>query len=272
MREQARAQKDWVQSDKLRDELRALGVDIFDKEKIWRSRTGASGVVIGYRGAGGPTDLEISTLVVQRERARQSGDFPTSDMIRDELKAAGVEIRDREKMWQCSDGRSGPIPTWSAILNGGATAAPTSGATPQNVAAAGNLQSQVVQAALAAAQNPSTAVRTLQLLQQASVPGAPVMKMAGRATMPATSSNTECQEAIDFIYKCQASGRPPMDAEIDQLVGLREKFRQGKDFTAADELRNAMRSALGVELYEKEKKWTAAGGRQGVIPMWSSLV
>jgi len=268
LREQARAQKDWEQSDKVREELKSMGVDVFDKEKMWRSKSGASGVIIGYRGAGGPSDLEISTLVVQREKARQSSDWVTSDMIRDELRAVGVEIHDREKMWRTSEGRSGAIPAWGVIA-GGADAA---GAPTGN---GGNLQNQVVQAALAAAQNPQTAMRTLQLLQQVS--GAPAGAMAGgKAAAPVAAVNgkvnAECKEAIDFISQCQAAGRSPLDAEIEWLVGLREKFRQQKDFTSADGLRNALRSTFSIELNEKEKVWKSGDGRMGAIPMWNALV
>mmetsp|Transcript_98075 Transcript_98075/g.311023 ORF Transcript_98075/g.311023 Transcript_98075/m.311023 type:complete len:429 (+) Transcript_98075:63-1349(+) len=319
-REQARAAKDWTQSDKLREELRALGVEISDRDKMWKSASGAAGVIIGYRGAGGPSDLEISTLVVQREKARHSGDYVTSDMIRNELRAVGVEINDREKVWRSSAGRHGNIPTRGGNQQSGtaatqAVAVPQAGAVPTltlgpaAVAApatvqgsTASLQNQVIQAALAAAQDPANAARTLQLLQQASAgvapavaPGvAPVMApgvapgvapvqalvapqqtlMALPAPVAATPSKPtpECQEAVDFVHSCQATGRSPMDAEIDWLVGLREKFRQAKDFVSADALRNSMRNVLSIQIHEKEKKWVAADGREGVIPMWNTLV
>lgn len=281
-REQARASKDWAQSDKLREELKALGVEVFDKEKMWRSKSGSSGVIIGYRGSAGPTDLEISTLVVQRERARQSSDFATGDMIRDELKAVGVEINDRDKTWRCTDGRQGPVPSWSAIQVGVGEGGPvqqTLMAPPAVQQATASLQNQVVQAALAAAQNPVSAVRTLQLLQQATASAVPVKGVSRAVTTPVapgpaavtSPTNPEMQEALQFISECQATGRPAQDSEIDWLVSIREKCRQGKDFAAADELRNALRSSLGVELYEKEKKWAANDGRQGIIPMWNAL-
>merc|ERR1719215_1013702 len=154
LREQARAEKDFAQSDKLRDDLKALGVDLYDKEKMWRSKSGASGVIIGYRGQGGPTDVEITTLVVQREKARQSGDWGTADMIREELKQSGVDIYDKEKHWRASDGRSGPVPSWGVIqggdsLGGGAVQAP--------ITVGGDVRQQVLQAAVQAAQNPATA-------------------------------------------------------------------------------------------------------------------
>eukprot|EP00408_Alexandrium_pacificum_P009233 CAMPEP_0171231198 /NCGR_PEP_ID=MMETSP0790-20130122/39781_1 /TAXON_ID=2925 /ORGANISM="Alexandrium catenella, Strain OF101" /LENGTH=406 /DNA_ID=CAMNT_0011697419 /DNA_START=81 /DNA_END=1301 /DNA_ORIENTATION=- len=282
MREQARAQKDFTQADTYREELKALGVDIFDKEKMWRSKMGASGVIIGYRGGAGPTDLEISTLVVQREKARQNNDYNTSDMIRNELRAVGVEIKDREKIWVASDGRQGPVPTWSAVMAGGDTpgfaqgmAATTGGMAASN---SNSLRDQVVQAALAAASNPNNALKTLQMLQQ--VGGAPPSAMAPkptRAAQPAqaraapTATDPECIEAITFVSSCQAAGRAPTDAEIDWLVGLREKFRSQKAFNDADALRQEMRGTLGIELDEKTKQWSCSDGRQGVIPMWSSM-
>mmetsp|Transcript_91185 Transcript_91185/g.284163 ORF Transcript_91185/g.284163 Transcript_91185/m.284163 type:complete len:387 (-) Transcript_91185:109-1269(-) len=275
LREQARAQKDWAQSDKLREELKALGVDIFDKDKMWRSKSGSAGVIIGYRGANGPTDLEISTLVVQRERARQGNDYATSDMIRNELRAVGVEIQDREKTWRSSDGRQGTVPSWSDIIGGAGGApviSPAVAAPAVAQANAASLRNQVVQAALVASQNPATAARTLQILQQ--VTGAPAapMKASGRAAAPAAGrSNAECQQAVEFVSQCQAAGRAPLDAEIDWLVGLREKFRQQRDFTSADELRNALRHTLSIELNEKEKMWKSNDGRMGAIPMWNSL-
>jgi len=293
-REQARASKDWAQSDKIRDELKALGVEVFDKEKMWRSKGGLSGVIIGYRGAAGPTDLEISTLVVQRERARQTGDYATGDLIRTELRQAGVEINDQDKTWNSTDGRQGPVPSWSAI-QAGAGDAPVvqTGVMNMNMnmnmnmapaAAHGahgstNLQNQVIQAALAAAQDPTSAVRTLQLLQQVS--GAPAPRVTNKpAALPAPMQmqtppavkSPETREALEFISQCQATGRQAQDAEIDWLVGFREKLRQAKDWASADAVRNAMRSSLGVELYEKEKRWAAADGRCGSIPMWGSMV
>lgn len=112
-REQARSVKDFARSDEIRDELKSLGVEIYDREKMWRAKNGASGVIMGYHGPNGPTDLEINTLIIQREKARQINDFSTGDMIRDELKAVGVEIFDKEKIWRTKDGRQGTVPGWT---------------------------------------------------------------------------------------------------------------------------------------------------------------
>lgn len=288
MREQARAAKDWAQSDKIRDDLRAIGVEVFDKEKMWRAKSGISGVIIGFLGSSGPTDLEISTLVVQRERARQSSDYGTADMIRDELRKGGVEISDKDKCWRCSNGRSGPIPVWATILGapGGNDGRMAQHMTMGSMSGAGDLRNQIIQAALQSATNPNTAARTLMLLQQAnsgmsmgmapaSMPGAMQRKaipsLAPAAPRP-NANNPDLQEAMAFINHSQASGHRVTDAEITWLVELREKMRQQKDFGSADSLRNSMRSTLSVELYEKEKQWVAADGRQGSIPLWNNLV
>lgn len=305
-REQARASKDFAQSDSLRDQLKAMGVEIFDKDKMWRAKSGESGCIIGYRGQGGATDLEINTLVVQREKARQSSDFATADKIRQELKQFGVDILDKEKIWRSTDGRQGPVPSWTAIQGGvdpaqaqqmmqapvigGAYVQSPYGVVPGVHAQAHSmgmvggqdaaLRNQIIQAALAAAQNPAAAGRTLQLLQQAT--GQPIMPQpmygmqAARPTaipQPTAGGRVapEAQEGINFISQCKAAGRPVADAEIEWLVGTREKLRQNKDFSSADSLRQALRSQLGVELYEKEKRWVSQDGRQGQIPLWDRL-
>lgn len=169
-REEARAGKDFARSDLLREELKGLGVEVFDKEKMWRGRDGLSGVIIGYRGPGGVTDMEISTLIMQRERARQTSDWTTSDMIRDELKVVGVSISDREKSWKASDGRAGAIPQWSDARGAVPSMEPLASfaggfAGPGRAPDLATLQQQIIAAALSASQDVASAQRTLALLQ-----------------------------------------------------------------------------------------------------------
>ena len=52
-------------------------------------------------------DDDIIGLVGQREQARRSKDFGTADALRTQLRAAGVELFDREKYWRVNDGRRG---------------------------------------------------------------------------------------------------------------------------------------------------------------------
>jgi len=287
-REQARAKKDFTRSDELRDQLKGMGVEVFDKEKMWKSSSGASGVVLGYRGMGGPTDLEITTLVVQREKARQNKDWVLSDTIRNELKAVGCEIYDKEKVWKTSDGRQGPVPSYQQIAG---TAMPgvmpavggcggvglISSAKQCTIGTPAPLLQQIAKTAALAAKNAGDmAPQLLQLLQQ--INGGPVNKTAG-VTKPVSqaqpqssgTTNPEALEALTFINKCKQEGRSVTDAEIEWLVGIREKLRQNKDFPSADEIRNAMKNGISVELWEKEKRWSCGDGRSGTIPMWTSM-
>jgi len=285
-REEARAAKEWSESDKIRDDLKNMGVELFDKEKMWRAKGGMSGVIIGYRGSAGPTDLEICTLVVQREKARQSGDFGTADMIRDELKKVGVEVSDKEKVWRVTDGRGGRVPSWDTLVDGSRAdsgqfqittslqhSIPRHDTQQVGLSSTFDLQNQIVQAALANSQNPATAVRTLQLLQQAATECQLVSKPQwGGLTTCEPKPDPELEEALNFCNQCKASGHYVADTEIMWLVKLREKFRQSKDFASADRLRNSMKNSLGVELFEKEKRWSLNDGRQGSIPLWNSIV
>merc|ERR1712187_402759 len=70
-------------------------------------------------------------------------------------------------------------------------------------------------------------------------------------------------EAMNYISNIKAQRLSPGDSEIHWLIGCREKLRFKKDFQGADDLRNAMRSSLGIEISEKEKMWTSTDGRSG---------
>merc|ERR1712066_532383 len=97
MREQARCGKDFAQADQIREQLKQMGVEVWDKEKTWKQpSTGLSGIIIGFFGDRPPSDMEINAVVIQREKARLRKDFATSDMIRDEMKARGVELYDKD--------------------------------------------------------------------------------------------------------------------------------------------------------------------------------
>merc|ERR1712151_409551 len=92
-------------------------------------------------------------------------------------------------------------------------------------------------------------------------------------TAPGTSPpSAEAAEALNFMSDCQVTGRRVEENEIEWLVGIREKCRFKKDFSSSDELRNSMRNMLGIELFEKEKRWTIQDGRQGSIPMFNSIM
>lgn len=271
-REQARAAKDFAESDRLRDELTAMGVKVSDKEKLWHAADGRMGIVIGY-GRDGITDMEINTIVVQREKARQGNDFATADTIRDELKKVGVQIFDKEKTWRASDGRQGPVPAWDSLL--GPAAVPLASLGQAARPYGQDLQSQIMQAAMVNAANPATAVKTLQMLQGIQASAMPPQTRAPRTVLPPPKkapapASAEFQEAMGIASQVQATGQSPSDSEIQKLVELREILRAKKDYASSDTLRESMRS-MGIELLEKEKRWTCNDGRSGAIPMFGAL-
>jgi len=319
-REEARSAKDFGRADQVREELKAMGVDVFDKDKIWKSKSGHCGAVIGYNAGGNsgpsPTDIEIHTLVEQREKARQTSDWKMADMIRDELKQWGVDIFDKDKAWRCKDGRSGPVPTWAQpgappMMGGGGPMVPV-GYQMQAAVPAHHLN-QIIAACVANAQNPATSARTMHLLQQAAQPpghyggqqygGDPYGGQHYAAAPPhhggggqhygalpppprapprqqpkppsggasRKDAGLDMKDAIKFCKDCQASSRPVQDHEIMWLVEVREKMRRDKDYAGADNLRQAFREKIGLEMFEKEKAWSMSDGRRGEIPSWQTL-
>ena len=115
-REQARAGKDWELADRIRDEMRAKGVEVHDREKTWRTNNGRRGIIGSnaisqmntngaYSGGVQMTDDEITSLVTQREKARQARDYTTADQIREQLQSQGVKLFDKEKVWRRDHGR-----------------------------------------------------------------------------------------------------------------------------------------------------------------------
>lgn len=217
-REQARAGKRYAQSDRIRDELKEKGVWFHYKENRWDTKTGVQGCAIGggETGEAGATDREIKTLLRARERARQALNFKLADQIRRELKEAGVEIFDKEKVWKAFDGRTGPVPSWAEI----------NGWTDKKEGAS----------------------------KQSS--GGP------------NSHQAELREALDYLNSLQDGGKPAELSDIEWLVRVRTTMRNNKDFTSSDTLRDAMRSSLGIEIHDKEKRWDASDGRSGWLPHW----
>jgi len=278
-REEARCAKDFAMADNVREQLRTIGVEIWDKEKTWKQEsTGLRGVVLRYFGDRPPSDLEISTLMIQRERARLKKDFEMSDTIRDELKERGVFLFDKDREWKTSDGRRGTIPSFNDVDTGLAvpgrstTAAPVAAASQGG--AGGDLQTQLLQLAVS---QPAIAPQILAILPQVAgkpgaapqraSPGVPTKKPASALPFKVqTGLPTEVQQAVTLAK--QSSGRRLNDSEISYLVQTRENSRKARDFSSADLLRTQMKE-VGVEIYDKEKMWKTSDGRQGTVPSWS---
>lgn len=132
-RETARKANDYAQADSIRDQLKAGGVEMFEKTKQWKTTDGRSGTIPTWQeieagssidhhvervqdGSGAssidPNDPlgGIKQLVMQRESARSAKDFQEADRIREELRQQSVEIFDKEKLWKrTSDGAAGVV-------------------------------------------------------------------------------------------------------------------------------------------------------------------
>ncbi|CAJ1366942.1 unnamed protein product, partial [Effrenium voratum] len=171
-REHARGSKDFEQADQIRSQLQEMGVELLDKEKLWKCASkGLQGIITGFRN-NELSDVEVSTLVVQREKARMANDYELSDMIRDELKSRGVTIEDKRKIWTCTDGRQGPVPSWAQIT--GEAPPPPRAAIPVAAVSLRSLEDELVSLAVAAARHPDTAQRALLALRQVFSGSAPI--------------------------------------------------------------------------------------------------
>jgi len=120
LREEARERKDWKEADSIRDTLRAAGVRLDDAAKTWSTKNGRSGSIgMWSQNSDGTRSSRVSVhplsteviaqRVHKRELARRKKDFDTSDRMREELKAQGVILSDKNRTWTTADGRTGSL-------------------------------------------------------------------------------------------------------------------------------------------------------------------
>merc|ERR1719150_3271481 len=122
----------------------------------------------------------------------------------------------------------------------------------------------MMQAAMNTSKGPSQAEQALHILKAAGTTTTMPQQIATPMQTPDQGTGVaspEYQQAMQILSDCAATGRVAEDAEIVWLIGVREKLRYKKEFTVADDLRNALRNTLSIELYEKEKRWAMADGR-----------
>jgi len=135
-RTSCRRSRDFDTADRIRNELRDMGVNIDDTSDTWTGPGGSSGSTSGGakgggkgggggrgdfddrrgrrsrsrsrgRGGGGADHAQIQALVDERTQCRRSRDFATADKIRDELSGMGVNIDDTSDAWTGPGGSSG---------------------------------------------------------------------------------------------------------------------------------------------------------------------
>jgi len=263
-RERLRSAQDFESADDLRRQLAALGVELFDSERLWRTSDGQQGVIItgGCEVDCRLSDFEITNHVVAREDARSQKNWAQADAIRDDLRAQGVELLDNQRVWCTTDGRHGsftpgqaapPIQIPSKTSSVG-MAAPLMSAPPQAAPGGAGLGNALVSAL---GGNDAAVAAVLQLLapqmtQQYQPQLAPALAPAPAPRLP-TSAVTSSPSALTFC-----------DHSITALVMGREAARERHDWAAADNIRNDLRTH-GVDVWDKEKLWRANDGRSGVI-------
>lgn len=156
LREGARRDKDWATADSLREQLRRHGVEIQDKERLWRCAKDGRRGTIGNDVTCTLSDAEIAALVLKREDARKAKDFEAADVTRSQLREKGVELFDKDNYWRANDGRRGNLGQQPAAFTvGGHTGLAVGGAVGGAASSAGLAASLAQQAAYGGLINPT---------------------------------------------------------------------------------------------------------------------
>eukprot|EP00927_Polykrikos_kofoidii_P023121 TRINITY_DN21394_c0_g1_i1.p1 TRINITY_DN21394_c0_g1~~TRINITY_DN21394_c0_g1_i1.p1 ORF type:complete len:657 (-),score=113.20 TRINITY_DN21394_c0_g1_i1:130-2100(-) len=125
-REEARKKGDYERGDKLRNELTSMGVQVFDKTHVFVLPDGTQGSysLTGRSNDGAPpllaqpaepascqahADLfaHVQRMCIEREKARKSGDYATSDSMRSKLEDMGVRVEDKSHTFCLPNGSIG---------------------------------------------------------------------------------------------------------------------------------------------------------------------
>ncbi len=96
-REIARANKNWGEADKIRQKLRTNGVQILDKENIWRGEDDSIGIFAGPKGL---PEAGIKYIINYREQIRAKKNWALADSLREVLRDQGVQIFDKDGTWR----------------------------------------------------------------------------------------------------------------------------------------------------------------------------
>jgi len=235
-RETYRQARRFAESDSIREELKSMGVELFDKEKEWRASDGRRGTLF----TAGPgecalTEMEIQERIRDREDARKAKDWVRGDSIRDELRAQGVELDDKEACWRTSNGRSG---------NYSGAPRPPAGTTIRKLVAE--------RERLRAAQDFDAADDLRRQLAGLSV------ELFDNERLWRTKDG---QQGVIITGGCEVDCRLS-DFEISNQVVAREDARSQKNWAQADAIRDDLR-AQGVELLDNQRIWCTTDGRHG---------
>ena len=136
---QAKKSRDFEKADAMRETLRAAGVEVFDRDKLWRAIPPPEGMggppsqpqpppsknsQLQYHRAPDdhqPVDVAaVEALLDERLQAKMQRDFVRADQLRDTIRQQhNVEVHDNDRTWHVSRGvgmppmgRGGGAPAW----------------------------------------------------------------------------------------------------------------------------------------------------------------
>lgn len=237
-RDAARQARRFDEADEVREHLRSLGIELYDKDKEWRSKDGRRGSMF----TAAPvecrlSDAEVQARVQDREDARKAKDWDLADKLREDLRDDGVELNDREMCWRTSGGRTG-------TYTGSPTASQMTGSAIRKMVAERERHR--------AAHDFDSADAIRQELQSLGV------ELYDNERLWRCSDGRQ-----GFIITGGAEVNCTLkDAEIQSQVAQREEMRSHKEWDRADAIRDELRR-LGCELLDKEKMWCTTDGRSG---------
>jgi len=247
-RESHRQARRFADSDAIREELRKLGVELYDKEKEWRASDGRRGRLFTAGAVECPLgDEDILDRVRQREEARRTKDWSRADVIRDELRTFGVELDDRHSGWRTATGRSG-------AYNGSTQ--------PRN-----RLECSEIRRLVAERER----FRSSQDFEAADCMRVQLLSM-GVELVDADRiwKSSDGQQGVIVSGGCEVDCALQI-VEISFYVTRREEARSARDWGQADLIRDELRRQ-GVELLDDKKIWCTTDGRQGSYSCGNMMV
>lgn len=257
-REAARQVRNFAESDAVRDMLRSMGVELYDKEKVWRARDGRRGMLF----TAGPnecnlTNEEIQERIQQREDARSAKDWDRADVLRNDLRDLGVELDDKASMWRTSSGRSGTyngMPLYGSTSSGYASSTSIVGHSGHGQRVDPAMVSRLV-------------ADRERCRSQHDYDSADEIRRQLVGLGVEIFDNERTWRSADGQSGLIVTGGHQgtvflSNQEIYQRVCQREEARQRKDFVHADSIRDDLRQQ-GVELLDQHKVWSTSDGRQG---------
>ena len=114
-RSELRRERDYAGADAIREELRSMGVEVYDREMMWRverpeRRRRRSVSRVGWDDDGRfvrdpDDDAEVNaelvqSLIAERAELRAAREYQEADKIRERLRELNVYVSDRERWWR----------------------------------------------------------------------------------------------------------------------------------------------------------------------------